>query len=193
MIDGPWSVDEKAGLVSFVATEKDPRERHVYRVKLDGSGFQRITKERGTHSLIPAPSGGSFVSTYSNLTTAPKTFVRRADGSLVGVLDDTPDRLADYTLGSIEMDSFRGSDGTLFYTRLVKPVPFDSSKKYPAIVFVYGGPHAQLVQDRWGRFREPSTTSHRRGSSCGRWTIAAPGAAGTRSRRRCSETWARRS
>ena len=150
MIDGPWSVDEKAGLVFFVATEKDPRERHVYRVKLDGSGFQRITQERGTHSLIPAPSGGSFVSTYSNVTTAPKTFVRRADGSLVAVLGDTPDRLAGYTLGSIEMDSFRGSDGTLFYTRLVKPVPFDSSKKYPAIVFVYGGPHAQLVQDRWG-------------------------------------------
>ncbi|HSB62959.1 MAG TPA: DPP IV N-terminal domain-containing protein [Thermoanaerobaculia bacterium] len=149
MIDGPWTVDEKAGLVWFTATEKDPRERHVYRVKLDGTGFQRVTRERGHHSLIPAPARGLFVSAYSSATTPPKTFVRDATGALVGVLDDAADRWAGYTLGSIEMDSFRGSDGTLFYTRLVKPVPFDPAKKYPAIVFVYGGPHAQEVQDRW--------------------------------------------
>jgi dipeptidyl-peptidase-4 len=89
------------------------------------------------------------VSTYSSATTPPKTIVREASGALVGVLDDARDRWGGYTLGSIEMGSFRGSDGTLFYTRLVKPVPFDPVKKYPAIVFVYGGPHAQEVQDRW--------------------------------------------
>src|SRR5664280_1888402 len=150
MIDGPWAVDEKAGLVWFTATERDPRERHVYRARLDGTGFARVTGEHGFHSLKLSPGGDSFVSTYSNATTPPRTFVRKASGALVGVLDDAPGPYADYVLGSVEMGSFKGSDGTLFYTRLVKPADFDAAKKHPAIVLVYGGPHAQLVQDRWG-------------------------------------------
>jgi dipeptidyl-peptidase-4 len=150
MIDGPWAVDEKAGLVWFTATEKDPRERHVYRAKLDGTGFQRVTQEHGSHSLTLSPGGGSFVSTYSNVATPPKTAVHDAAGAVAAVLDDAPGPFSDYVLGSVEMGSFKGSDGTLFYTRLVRPADFDPAKKYPAIVFVYGGPHAQLVQDRWG-------------------------------------------
>ncbi len=150
MIDGPWAVDEKAGLVWFTATEKDPRERHVYRARLDGTGFQRVTREHGSHSLTLSPGGGSFVSTYSNATTPPKTAVYEATGAVAAVLDEAPGPWAGYALGTVEMGSFKGIDGTLFYTRLVKPADFDPAKKYPAIVFVYGGPHAQLVQDRWG-------------------------------------------
>ena len=149
MVDGPWFVDARAGLVFFTATEKDPRERHVYRANLDGTGLQRVTGERGSHSLSLSPAGSFFVSTYSNATTPPRTLVRKATGVPVSVLDDTAGNWAGYELGTVEMDSFRGSDGTLFYTRLVKPADFDPAKKYPAIVLVYGGPHAQLVQDRW--------------------------------------------
>ena len=150
MVDGPWFVDKKAGLVFFTATEKNPRERHVYRVRLDGTGFRRVTEEHGFHSLKLSPGGGLFVSTYSNATTPPRTLIRSATGGLVGVLDDAPGPYAGSVLGSIEMGSFRGSDGTLFYTRLVEPADFDPARKYPTIVLVYGGPHAQLVQDRWG-------------------------------------------
>jgi len=150
MIDGPWSLDEKAGVVFFTATEKDPRERHVYRAKLDGTGFQRLTEERGVHSFSLSPNGVFFVSTHSNITSPPRTVLRKASGDVAAVLDDAPGPFADYVLGSIEMGSFRGADGTLFYTRLVKPPEFDPGRKYPAIVSVYGGPHTQLVQDRWG-------------------------------------------
>ncbi len=118
-------------------------------MKLDGTGFQRVTEEHGSHSLTLSPGGGSFVSTYSNATTPPRAFVRKATGALVGALDDATDLRAEYAFGSVEMGSFRGSDGTLFYTRLVVPPAFDPAKKYPAIVFVYGGPHAQEVQNRW--------------------------------------------
>jgi dipeptidyl-peptidase-4 len=76
--------------------------------------------------------------------------VRNASGEEASVVDDAPGPFADTILGSVEMGSFKGTDGTLFYTRLVKPADFDPGRKYPAIVFVYGGPHAQLVQDRWG-------------------------------------------
>ncbi len=150
MIDGPWSLDEEGGVVYFTATEKDPRERHVYRVKLDGSGFTRLTTEPGVHSLSLSPSGAFFASTYSSVTASPRMVVRKANGSVTSILDESPGPLAGYALGSIEMGSFNGADGTLFYTRLVRPPDFDPAKKYPAIVFVYGGPHAQQVQNRWG-------------------------------------------
>jgi dipeptidyl-peptidase-4 len=150
MIDGPWAPDEKAGVVYFTATEKDPRERHVYRVKLDGTGFQRLTEEHGVHTLLLAPGGAFFVNTHSNLTSPPRTVLRKASGERTAVLDDAPGPFAGYVLGSVEMGSFKGTDGTLFYTQLVKPPDFDPARQYPAIVYVYGGPHAQLVQDRWG-------------------------------------------
>jgi dipeptidyl-peptidase 4 len=150
MVDGPWTVDEKAGVVWFTATEKDARERHVYRARLDGTGFLRVTEEAGFHSLLVSPAGTFFVSTHSNATTPPKTLLRKATGFAAAVLDDAPGSFSDSVLGSVELGSFKGADGTLFYTRLVKPADFDPAKKYPTIVYVYGGPHAQVVQDRWG-------------------------------------------
>ncbi|MDL2717741.1 MAG: DPP IV N-terminal domain-containing protein, partial [Acidobacteriota bacterium] len=150
MIDGPWFLDGNTGVVFFAATEKDPRERHVYRAKLDGTGFQRLTEEHGVHSVSLSPGGALFVSTHSSLTSPPKTVVRKVSGEVAAMLDDAPGPFAGFVLASVEMGSFRGADGTLFYTRLVKPPDFDPAKRYPAIVYVYGGPHTQLVQDRWG-------------------------------------------
>ncbi len=147
MIDGPWDVDEKGGAVWFVATEKDPRERHVYRARLDGTGLTRVTKEEGTHGLILAPDGRHFVSAFSSVTAPPRTTLRKANGSVAAVLDEPANTLGDYALPAVELGSFRGADGTLFYTSLLKPPDFDPSRRYPVLVYVYGGPHAQMVRN----------------------------------------------
>jgi dipeptidyl-peptidase 4 len=149
MVDGPWTVDEKAGTVWFRATTVDPRERQVFVAKLDGSSIARVTKEPGVHSLTSAPDAATFVDSFSTVTAPPRTMIRSASGAAIAVLDEKPDVLAGYELGSVELDSFAGADGTLFYTKLVKPSDFDPSKKYPVVVFVYGGPHAQVVQNTW--------------------------------------------
>ena len=152
MIDDVWDVDEKGRVAYFVATEKDPRERHVYRVRLDGTGLTRLTKEEGTHGLVLSPGGRFFVSTFSNVTTPPRTFLRKADGTEAALLDEPANALAEYALPSVELGSFRGADGTLFYTKLLKPPDFDPAKTYPVVVSVYGGPSAQLVRNA---FRAP--------------------------------------
>jgi len=149
MIGGAWDVDEKAGMAYLVATEKDPRERHVYRVKLDGTGLTRLTSEEGTHGLLLSPGGRWFVSSFSSVTTSPRTFLRRADGSVALVLDEPANPAADYAMPAVELGSFRGADGTLFYTKLLKPADFDPAKRYPVVVSVYGGPHAQVVRNAW--------------------------------------------
>ncbi len=149
MIDGPWAVDETMGTVWFRANTKDPRERQVFVAKLDGSSMTRVTTEPGVHTLTSAPNAAYFVDSYSSATSPPRTVIRSVSGAVAAVLDDKPHALADYETGSVELGSFAGADGTVFYTRLVKPAAFDPAKKYPVIVVVYGGPHTQLVQNAW--------------------------------------------
>src|SRR6202022_2875136 len=84
---GEWEVtdlegvDEAKGLVYFRATEKSPLERHLYRVALDGSGFTRVTKEDGTHTVNLAPNAAVYLDTYSNAKTPPRQDLFRADGT----------------------------------------------------------------------------------------------------------------
>ncbi len=149
-VDSDFEIDEKNGVVFFIGTEKDARERHVYRAKLDGSSLTRLSMERGTHSLTLAPGGHHYLDTYSNLETPPRSAVFDATGILAAVAFEPKHDLASYGLAKLELGSFTGSAGTLFFTKLVKPPDFDATKKYPVIVHVYGGPHYQMVQDRWG-------------------------------------------
>jgi dipeptidyl-peptidase-4 len=149
-IDGAPHVDEKNGWVYFLATEADPRGRQVYRARLDGSGFTRLSKERGTHTLDLAPDGARFVDRFSSAETPPKLGLFSADGARGTVVDEPKTSLGEYAAGTVELSSFTGADGTLFYTRLVKPSAFDAAKKYPVVVAVYGGPHVQVVEDAWG-------------------------------------------
>jgi dipeptidyl-peptidase 4 len=118
-------------------------------VKLDGTGLTRLTSEEGTHGLLLSPGGRWFVSSFSSVTTPPRTFLRKADGSVALVLDEPANPAADYAMPTVELGSLRGADGTLFYTKLLKPADFDPAKKYPVVVSVYGGPHAQVVRNAW--------------------------------------------
>ncbi len=150
IVDGETAVDEKAGVAYFVATEKDPRERHIYRVKLDGSGLKRLSQGRGTHRPTFSPGFKYYVDVYSDIVTPPKAALFDSNGKLIEMLDDPKNELETYALASVELGSYTTPNGT-FYSRLVKPADFDPARKYPAVVMVYGGPHAQTVKDEWGR------------------------------------------
>lgn len=153
---GEWEVtelacvDEKARAVYYVSNEGSPLERHLYRAGFDGSNKQRLTRERGTHTAVMSPDCGHFVHTHSSLNEPPRRTVRRASGEEVAVLAERDTALLrDFEILPNELIEFRGKDGTLFYARLIRPSGFDPSRRYPAIVQVYGGPHAQTVRDQW--------------------------------------------
>jgi len=143
-------VDEKSGWIFFVGTEHDPRERHTYRVRTDGSGFQRLTQESGHHSPLLAPSGQYLVDAFSDINTPPVTRVLKADGTLVSTLDQPQNHLREYALPQTQWLEVRAHDGATLYARLVKPADFNPEKRYPVIVNVYGGPEVQMVENRWG-------------------------------------------
>jgi dipeptidyl-peptidase-4 len=144
------AVDESKGLVYFTAAEKSPLERHLYRVALDGSGITRLTKEGGTHAVNFAPGSASFVDTYSNAMTPPRQDLLRADGSRIATINENRvSELADYHLSRGEFLSVKTHDGILLNAVMIKPPDFNPARKYPVLVYTYGGPHAQVVVNAW--------------------------------------------
>jgi len=145
------AVDESKGFVYFTAAEKSPLERHLYRVGIDGTGFTRLTKDEGTHTAVLAPNAAAFYDTYSNTATPPRQDLYRADGSRIATINENKvAELADYRLSSMEILTVKSRDGVQLNASIIKPPEFNPQKKYPVLVYTYGGPHAQVVRNAWG-------------------------------------------
>ncbi len=154
---GEWEVsavdaiDEAKGLVYFTATQRSPLERHLYRVALDGTGLTRITKDEGTHTAVLAPNAAAFYDTYSNAATTPRQDLYRADGTHIAAINENKvAELADYHLSPMEFITVKSRDGVELNASIIKPPDFNPQKKYPVLVYTYGGPHAQVVRNAWG-------------------------------------------
>lgn len=157
---GDWEVsqvegvDESEGAVYFTTTEKSPLERHLYKVSLTGGIVSRLTRDDGTHNVSLSPDARHFVDTYSNVMTPPRQDVYRTDGTRATVINENSvSELAEYGLQTPEFFQVRGADGTELNAMMIKPPDFDPAKKYPVLIYTYGGPHSQVVTNSWGRTR----------------------------------------
>src|SRR5262249_22789089 len=153
---GDWEVtaldgvDQAKGVAYFTATEKSPLERHVYKVGLDGSGFARITQVDGTHAANFSPSAACFVDSWSDALTPPRTDLLAADGSKIGAINENKvAELEEYHLVKPEGFTVQAHDGMTLNAMMIKPPDFDSQRKYPVLIYVYGGPHVQVVRNAW--------------------------------------------
>jgi len=145
------AVDESKGFLYFTGTEKSPLERHLYRVGLDGSGFTRITKEEGTHAAVLSPTAAAFYDTFSNVLRPPRQDLYGADGSFIAALEENKvAELSSYHLSPTDFLSVKSHDGILLNASMIKPPEFNPQKKYPVLVYTYGGPHVQVVRNAWG-------------------------------------------
>lgn len=144
---GVEAVDEAAGIVYFVCNEDDPRERQLYAVKLDGSGFERISSEDGTHQPTFADDGKHYIDEFSALMTPPRLQVCSISGKCEKLWDSRS--VDDYALTAPEFLEFKADDGTILYGELLLPPESASAGKIPLIVNIYGGPAAQLVRNSW--------------------------------------------
>ncbi|MFN3325499.1 MAG: S9 family peptidase [Bryobacteraceae bacterium] len=167
LTEGDWEVtgvagiDENAERVYFLSTEASPLERQLYSVRFDGSGKQRITSEAGTHTIAMAPDARHFLGSHSSLTEPPRRVLRTANGEEWAVFREA-DRevLSNYEILPTEIVSVRASDGETMYAKLIRPAGFDAAQKYPAIVMVYGGPHAQAVRNAWSGLSWEQALAH---------------------------------
>ena len=137
------------GNAYYTSTEVSPLQRHFYKVNLADGKKVQITKRHGTHSVLPCKSGKFFLDFYSSTDVPRAVDIQNAQGKEFERLYLADNPLKDYNLGVTEIDSIKAEDGQLLYTRIIKPYNFDENQKYPVIVYVYGGPHAQLITDTW--------------------------------------------
>lgn len=153
---GEWEVssiacvDENSGRIFYTSTQASPLERHLYRTSLDGEAPALLSPGAGTHSIQMSPACDYYLDTFSNLDSPPRTTLHDASGKEVRVWREPDTKIAEeYEILKTEIHRFQGADGTVFYGRLIRPANFDPARKYPVIVSVYGGPHAQSVRNAW--------------------------------------------
>jgi dipeptidyl-peptidase-4 len=155
--DGKWEVrtvdgvDEDKGLVYFSGTEHSHIAANAYRVKLDGSGFKRLTSTEGSHKASLNSAASLFIDSWSDLNTPTQTRLYDADGKLVRVIaENKVHALGRYKLGATELLQVKTRDGFVMEAQMIKPPDFDPKKKYPVLEFTYSGPHAPSVKNSWG-------------------------------------------
>lgn len=116
----------------------------AYKVDLKGKQTL-ITKDLGVHSVSISTDGNWFFDEYSNHNTPSKSLLYDKNLKAKTLLE-SKNKYDGYELGSSEIKTIKAADGTTdLYTRLIKPSNFDPNKKYPVMVYVYGGPHAQMI------------------------------------------------
>jgi len=155
--NGKWELrtlhgaDEAGGWAYFSGTERSHIGGGVYRIKLDGSGLQRLSMADGTHTAEFSPSFGFFVDTRTNVTTPVQTRLHKSDGAEVRVIEqNNVSVLGDYKLSRPEFLQVKTRDGFVMEAMMIKPPDFDPSRRYPVYQFTYGGPHVQQVRNAWG-------------------------------------------
>ena len=132
----------------FKATGPNPTNMLVYKVDLKGKQTL-ITKDEGVHNVSISSDGNWFLDEYSNHTTPSKSLLYDKNLKATTLLV-SPNKYDGYTLGTSEIKNIKAADGvTDLYTRLIKPSKFDATKKYPVLVYVYGGPHAQMITNSY--------------------------------------------
>ena len=140
----------KPGSILFHAARPAPAQTQLYRVLLDGTGLARVTEGEGTHSVSVSPKGQFFVDHCSRAGVPPRLTLHRIDGSLLHVLHAaSSEKLTPFQLVPPETFTVKTDDGTELPAELTRPNPLEAGRKYPAIVYIYGGPGAPAVADSW--------------------------------------------
>ncbi len=157
---GNWKVinilgfDKSNKHVFITATKESPIERHVYKVNLITGKMKKLTQQNGMHSVIADKNGKYFIDSYTSTTIPRNTDIIDSEGNFVTSLLHSKNPIKDYSVSKQNIFTIKNQIGTKLFCRIIKPENFDENKKYPVIVYVYGGPHAQLVTDHWpiGRY-----------------------------------------
>ena len=146
--------------VYYTSAEVSPVENHLFRIELKNlkkgvakASFgkpQRLTFAEGWHEIQLSPDCRHFIDSYSSLCTPRVVNLCASDGKILKNLLTADDPTLDYAYTEISLGTVKSADGQYDnYYRLIKPKDFDPSKKYPVIVYVYGGPHSQMVQNTY--------------------------------------------
>jgi dipeptidyl-peptidase-4 len=159
LTDGAWNVKDIIGLDPQEGTlylegtgtimpgnPVGATETHLYRLELASRKTQRLTTEPGTHHGMLSSDGTTLIDTWSSTTVPGRIELRDArTGATTKTLLNSRDPLSGYTVGTIETLNVLGENGDRLIARMIKPSNFNEKQKYPVLIYVYNGPHVQLI------------------------------------------------
>ena len=136
--------------VYYYSFEISPAERHLYRVNITSGKTSRLTHAEGWHTCQLSPDKRHFTDNYSSLNVPRVVAVGSTDGRFYRDVFRADDPCRNHNYAPIELGTLPSADGKyLNHYRLIRPLDFDSTKQYPVILYVYGGPHTQLVRNNY--------------------------------------------
>ncbi len=160
---GNWEVTQLVGVdleqkkVYYLSTEISPLERHFFSIDMEGRDKKLLTPESGTHAIRMSPDHRFFVDAYSSVAEPLKTRLMDAKGRLLKTLEENTElqeQMQTYAYRPKTFFSFSIPDGTELNGYLIQPAHFDPAKRYPLLLYVYGGPGSQNVVNSWGGTRD---------------------------------------
>ncbi len=146
-----YGYDEKTGDVYYSANAMGPQDNQIYVTHKDGK-VERLTTNKGYNSAIFSKDFRYFINIWSDINTPQVYTINSNKGKTLTTLINNKaltEKLSTYTIGRREMFSFMTSEGISLNGWMIKPANFDASKRYPVIMYQYGGPGSQQVLDRW--------------------------------------------
>ncbi len=157
LTEGDYDVDALVGvdlpnkLVYYTSAESSPLERRLYSVNFAGKNKKCLTPEPGMHSITPCTGYSFFIDKVSRINQVPVYSLRNAKGDIKRTLEDNKELVAkmkEYSFGNVRLMQIKGAT-TMLNAWMITPPGFDSTKKYPVLMYQYSGPGSQEVADRF--------------------------------------------
>jgi dipeptidyl-peptidase 4 len=155
LTQGDWVVtsllgtDPKGTKAYFLATKNSPLNEDVFSVDLKTGKILSLSLNNGVHNPLLQPEGKFFIDIFSDTAVCREYDVIDTKGKVLQVISRSDDPLNDYSVCKTQIIKLKANDNCDLFAQIILPPDFQPSRKYPVIVYVYGGPHAQLVNNTW--------------------------------------------
>lgn len=142
-------MDEKNNTIYFTARKENSTRTDLYSIKMTGKDLKRLTFGNYNHNIDMSPNGKYFITTYSNVTTPPQISLVDNKGNVIRQIANSKGAdFNNYKLAKTELLRIKSDDGLYDLPAMVTwPANYDSTKKYPLLISIYGGPNAGTVMD----------------------------------------------
>ena len=148
-------INEESGIAYYTAFEDHPAFINLYSVNIDNLTIKRLTEQNGHNNPVFSEKYKYFINFFTTLNTPALISIHNSDGSLIKILEDNmalKNKMQEYNFVEKELFSFTTTEDVLLHGYIMKPSDFDSNKKYPVLLYVYGGPGSQTVTNKWDTF-----------------------------------------
>ena len=155
---GEWEItnfygfDKENNIIYYQSNEESPLTKSIYSINLKGKNKKLLSKSVGVNNADFSKTFKYFINTHSNANSPNYITLQNNEGEVIRVLKDSKklnNTLMEYNLSSKEFFSFKTDYKVMLNGWIMKPKDFDENKKYPVLMYVYGGPGNQQVLDSW--------------------------------------------